>query len=194
MKLNLGCGRAKLDGYLNIDSYDAVQPDLLCDIVNGLPFPDDSVDEIRADDFLEHVPADRVIFVVEEIYRVLKHGGVFVHITPSTDGRGAFQDPTHRSFWNINSWEYFTWDAFRELYGIRAKFAGRNRQVATHLRRHIIHVRGVMVALKDAGDPSVGSPSAIRKLERSHRRVHRRRCRHRLFRILAERFLHLIGR
>ena len=28
--------------------------------------------------------------------------------TPSTDGRGAFQDPTHVSFWNSNSFWYYT--------------------------------------------------------------------------------------
>ncbi len=28
--------------------------------------------------------------------------------TPSTDGRGAFQDPTHVSFWNSNSFCYHT--------------------------------------------------------------------------------------
>ena len=28
--------------------------------------------------------------------------------TPSTDGRGAFQDPTHVSFWNSNSFWYHT--------------------------------------------------------------------------------------
>ena len=29
-------------------------------------------------------------------------------LTPSTDGRGAFQDPTHVSFWNSNSFWYYT--------------------------------------------------------------------------------------
>ena len=28
--------------------------------------------------------------------------------TPSTDDRGAFQDPTHVSFWNSNSFWYYT--------------------------------------------------------------------------------------
>ena len=27
---------------------------------------------------------------------------------PSTDGRGAFQDPTHVSYWNENSFLYYT--------------------------------------------------------------------------------------
>ncbi len=59
---------------------------------------------------------------MEEIYRVLKPGGMFESSTPSTDGRGAFQDPTHVSFWNINSWLYYSDDAYRNLYGIKADF------------------------------------------------------------------------
>jgi hypothetical protein len=29
-------------------------------------------------------------------------------LVPSTDGRGAFQDPTHVSFWNANTFAYFS--------------------------------------------------------------------------------------
>jgi hypothetical protein len=43
-----------------------------------------------------------------EIHRVLAHGGwAFIEV-PSTDGRGAFQDPTHVSYWNENSFWYYT--------------------------------------------------------------------------------------
>jgi hypothetical protein len=46
-----------------------------------------------------------------EIHRVLAHGGwAFIEV-PSTDGRGAFQDPTHVSYWNENSFLYYT-DAY----------------------------------------------------------------------------------
>jgi hypothetical protein len=45
---------------------------------------------------------------MSEIHRVLAHGGwAFIEV-PSTDGRGAFQDPTHVSFWNENSFLYYT--------------------------------------------------------------------------------------
>jgi len=122
IRLNLGCGFNKIPGLTNIDCDRRVNPDLLCDIENGLPFEDSTVDEIFAKDFLEHIHPDKVIFVIEEIYRVLKPKGKFESITPSTDGRGAFQDPTHRSFWNINSWLYYTDDAHRSFYNINAKF------------------------------------------------------------------------
>jgi SAM-dependent methyltransferase len=45
---------------------------------------------------------------MKEIHRCLRHGGWAIIEVPSTDGRGAFQDPTHVSFWNSNSFWYYT--------------------------------------------------------------------------------------
>jgi len=46
--------------------------------------------------------------IMAEIYRVLADDGwVFIQV-PSTDGRGAFQDPTHVSYWNENCFWYYT--------------------------------------------------------------------------------------
>jgi O-antigen biosynthesis protein len=70
--------------------------------------PDSSVGVIRAHDFLEHIAPHRVVAAMNEFYRVLAPGGWLLTSTPSTDGRGAFQDPTHVSFWNSNSFWYYT--------------------------------------------------------------------------------------
>ena len=101
IKLNLGSGYRPSEGFVNIDVNPDCEPDIVCDITYGLPYKDNEVDAIKAVDFLEHIPIGKTIFVIEEIWRVLKPGGIFEHVTPSTDGRGAFQDPTHLSFWNI---------------------------------------------------------------------------------------------
>jgi len=122
LRLNLGCGYSKIEGYVNIDNRPEVSPDLVCDVISGLPYEDNSVDEIRAFDFLEHIPIGKTIGVITEIWRVLNPGGRFESFTPSTDGRGAFQDPTHVSFWNKNSWLYYSDKAYRDLYGIKADF------------------------------------------------------------------------
>lgn len=147
-RINLGCGRRKLEGWCNIDSREEVEPDLVLDVAEGLPFEDNSIKEVRAYDFLEHIPADKAVFVIEEIWRVLESGGRLEHFTPSTDGRGAFQDPMHRSFWNINSWFYYMLDEYRNLYGIKAKFRGENHDVVTDKQQRVIHVRGVLHAVK----------------------------------------------
>jgi predicted SAM-dependent methyltransferase len=145
-KLNLGSGRRKLDGFVNVDKNPSMSPDLVHDVEVGLPFQDNVFDEVRAHDFLEHIHPDKVIFVMEEIWRVLRPNGVLDHFTPSTCGLGAFQDPTHRSFWNRNSWFYYCDDAYRALYNIAAKFEGRNEDINTGYG--VIHTRGRLRAVK----------------------------------------------
>lgn len=73
-----------------------------------LPFKDDSVGTVRAVEFLQFVPRRYVKRIIREIYRILVPGGWFTSSTPSTDGRGAFQDPRHQSWWNEGSWWYWT--------------------------------------------------------------------------------------
>ena len=153
IKLNLGCGNDHKFGYMNIDCREECKPDRVFNIeAGGLGFlEDNSVDEIRAFDFLEHITLGRTVFVIEEIYRVLKPDGYFEHFTPSTDGRGAFQDPTHKSFWNINSWLYYTSRQWN-LYGIKALFGIiklEDRMTSEALK--IIHTYGLMYAKKGAG-------------------------------------------
>lgn len=149
-KLNLGCGHKPLPGYINIDIREEVDPDLVVDIgAEGLPFEEGEVDEIRAYDFLEHIPTARVPFVMGEIWRVLKDGGKFEHFTPSTDGRGSFQDPYHVSYWNINSWLYWCNAEYRALYGTKVNFrVGMSKDVMTDQGARIIHTHGVLYAVK----------------------------------------------
>lgn len=59
---------------------------------------DGSVGVIRASHIFEHLRDP--IHTMNEAYRVLAPGGwLFVEV-PSSDGRGAFQDPTHVTYWN----------------------------------------------------------------------------------------------
>lgn len=150
MKINLGCGHKKIPDFINIDIRPEVNPDLVSNIEwSGLEsFKDNSVDEIRAFDFLEHIRIEKTVFVIEEIYRVLKPGGRFEHFTPSTDGRGAFQDPTHLSFWNINSWLYFSDTQINKEYGFKAQFRiERLQDLVTDTK--VIHTHGIMYAIKE---------------------------------------------
>ena len=148
MKINLGCGMDKQEGYINIDNRPEMEPDIIADILD-MPFENDSVDEVRAFDVLEHIAIGSTIPAINEIFRVLKHDGIFQHHTPSTDGRGAFQDPTHVSFWNANSWFYFTDNKMRKLCGITAKFVKDLLcDQITDKKNEVIHTYGIMRADK----------------------------------------------
>jgi SAM-dependent methyltransferase len=83
--------------------------------LNTIPWPweTSAIQEILAEDALEHLcplgPGAgnfNIPHLMKEIYRVLEPGGIINIKVPSTDGRGAWQDPTHITFWNLNSFSY----------------------------------------------------------------------------------------
>jgi SAM-dependent methyltransferase len=46
-------------------------------LADPLPFADNAIAKIQAQDVLEHVAFEKVSFVLDEVYRVLKPGGIF---------------------------------------------------------------------------------------------------------------------
>jgi hypothetical protein len=110
-------------GYVNVDI--CPPADQIADLNERWPWGDGTADEIRAFDIIEHLP--NRIHTMNEAWRVLKRGGKFEISVPTTDGRGADQDPTHVSRWNRNSFFYYTqWHDYRARvarpYGIKATF------------------------------------------------------------------------
>lgn len=84
------------------------------------PFEPGSIGLIRAVDALEHLRDP--LHTMREAYRVLAPGGWILSETPSTDGRGAFQDPTHISWWNENSFWYYTKANVAKYIGAPVRF------------------------------------------------------------------------
>lgn len=105
MKINVGCGLKKLEGYINIDIDPRVSPDLIRDIGRGLPFNNEVIDEIRCFHILEHVK--NLIFVMNEFWRILKVGGKVIIESPHINGVHAWIDPNHCRFFNERSFDFF---------------------------------------------------------------------------------------
>jgi len=82
MKLHLGCGTKRKEGWINIDSVAALQPDLVQDISQPLPYDDLTVDEVLAEDLLEHFDKYLRFVVFYEWVRVLKIGGTITLQVP----------------------------------------------------------------------------------------------------------------
>ena len=130
-KLDIGCGLFKKEGYVGIDIYDhsaLYKPDeFVCGMIPDIlaMFEDNSIAEVQASHFIEHIPQQVVIRAFNEIYRILQTGGIFEIKVPPATGRGAFCDPTHVSYWNDMSWRYYDMSWCKELshsYGIKADF------------------------------------------------------------------------
>lgn len=108
MKLNLGCGYDKRDGYVNIDIRDEVKPDIVLDLEKTpYPFDDESVDEILAKDIIEHFSFRNVEKVVREWYRILKKDGMLIIQTPDLDAiLEAINNQKIKGWWQISYWLY----------------------------------------------------------------------------------------
>jgi glycosyltransferase involved in cell wall biosynthesis len=150
-KIDLGGAIGCPAGYTSVDRREGAQ--VVCDIEEGLPFAENSVGVVRAFDFLEHIRPERVVCVMNEIYRVLAPGG-WAHIAvPSTDGRGAFQAPDHRSFWNGNSFNYYcNRDFAKYVPEIACRFQAARLwdswPTDWHQENKIIYTNADLVALK----------------------------------------------
>lgn len=105
VKLNLGSCDLRIPGYRGVDIAPGPGVDELVDLREDWPWPDGSVDAVLAHDVIEHLPD--AIHTMNELWRVLKVGAQADIVVPTTDGPGAFQDPTHRSFWNRRSFLYY---------------------------------------------------------------------------------------
>jgi predicted SAM-dependent methyltransferase len=83
LKLNVGCGKKKVPGWVNIDMVPGA--DLVMDVRKGLPFKSGSVDYIFNEHLIEHLTLEEAGDLLAEFLRVLKSGGVLRVATPDLD-------------------------------------------------------------------------------------------------------------
>lgn len=120
IKLNLGCGHKKIFGFIGVDHIKTTAADIIHDL-NTTPYPlaADSVDEIIADNVLEHL--NDVIAVMAEWHRLCRNGAIIKISLPYYKSSGAFTDPTHKHFFTENSFQYFNSEHEYHFYA-KAKF------------------------------------------------------------------------
>lgn len=97
-KLNLGCGFNKIDGFVNVDMFDACNPDVLHNLeITPWPFPENTVNEIVLNHSLEHLgkTTDAFLEIIKEIYRISKNGATVRIIVPHPRHDNFLNDPTH---------------------------------------------------------------------------------------------------
>ena len=125
--LNLGSGRRKIGGAVNVDISDQVDADVVHDLsVMPWPLPSDTFREVHAQDVVEHL--SDTVRVMEEIYRVCRNGAR-VHITvPHFSSANAYTDPTHRRLFSYFSFDYFDADHAFGFYSA-ARFKRTRAQI-----------------------------------------------------------------
>ena len=163
-RLDFGCGKRPKDGFLGVDNNPSSHAVYIADL---LKFPfiwrDSSVDEIRCEHFIEHIPArevgegDLTIFgnrqdmigqdmffaFFDECYRVLRPDSPITLIWPALQSSRAFKDPTHRRFIPMETMAYLNleWRMKNDLshYHVNCDFRIVNDR---HVRQQLWNVEG----------------------------------------------------
>lgn len=96
LKINIGGGYKRYDGFLNLDLDSHTNPDYLVNLEQDkLPFEDGSVSEVKAHHILEHI-GQGFFHLMQELYRVLENGGIVDIIVPHHYHEIFLADPTHQ--------------------------------------------------------------------------------------------------
>ena len=138
IKLEIGSGRAKLEGYITIDKDPLVGADICLDIEktsepeialkiqeflkgkDPMGWENKGVDEIRAHHILEHLKPENKVKMMALFNYLLEVGGILDIEVPLFPHPASVQDPTHISFWCAESFKYFIkGDPFGEAFAKR---------------------------------------------------------------------------
>jgi len=103
--LDIGCGRKKIPGSIGLDVMELPGVDIVSDLNKPLPFKKEQFDIVYCNQVLEHI--DDIVFLVYEILRVLKPGGIFIAHVPYFRSVWAWTDPTHVRCFTISTMDYF---------------------------------------------------------------------------------------
>jgi predicted SAM-dependent methyltransferase len=105
LKLHLGCGTVRLDGWVNIDlpsraKEPEVRPDLTLDVRRPLPFADGSARLVYHEHLMEHLTLDEGRRCLDDWLRVLEPGGVLRIATPDLE----YLVERYRGDWRDQAW------------------------------------------------------------------------------------------
>lgn len=120
MKLNIGCGNDKLEGWVNADARTSCNPDVKCVLGETLPFKDDQFDEVRAFNVLTQV--SKIRKAMNELWRVT-NGFILIRV-PDAANICAFQDPMDFRHFTDQSFTYMEhghrrYEQYGKMYGFK---------------------------------------------------------------------------
>jgi len=106
LRLNLGCGLRRRDGFFGIDHVQLPDTDILADLNEPLSrLPDGSVAEIYTRHTLEHVR--ELLPLMAEIHRVCRPDARIEIVVPHFSNPYFYSDPTHVRHFGLYTFFYF---------------------------------------------------------------------------------------
>lgn len=100
IRIDIGCGKNKKEGFIGLDQFPIPGVDVVTDLTKRWPYEDNSVDEANCSHFIEHLTNfngkwERVKFF-NELHRVLKPGAKCALAFPHWASNRFYGDPTHK--------------------------------------------------------------------------------------------------
>ena len=169
LKLNLGCGRSPLPGWVNVDIARIAGVDVVADLdscrTQPLPFADSTVSQMQMLHVLEHIKD--TLALMQELHRIAEPGAQLLIRSPYGSSDEAYEDPTHCQRFYMNSFSYFAQPNYwRADYGYRGDWAAEETililrkedneglsadeilRKVRQLRNVVIEIVGVLKAVK----------------------------------------------
>ena len=169
LKLNLGCGRSPLPGWVNVDIARIPGVDVVADLdscrTQPLPFADSTVSQMQMLHVLEHIKD--TLALMQELHRIAEPGAQLLIRSPYGSSDDAYEDPTHCQRFYMNSFSYFAQPNYwRADYGYRGDWAAEETilllrkegneglsadevlRKVQQLRNVVIEIVGVLKAVK----------------------------------------------
>ena len=84
-KLNLGCGKRFLEGWINVDFTSTGTGVIATNLRKGIPFPNGSFDFVYHSHVLEHFEKNAAADFLKECFRVLRPSGVLRVVVPDLE-------------------------------------------------------------------------------------------------------------
>lgn len=127
VKINLGSGHFKLDGWVNVDIDLDSQPDVGANLAGGLPFADGVASLMHTEDFIDQLQLDNAEGFLRECHRILAPGGVLRVLTPDMRQLADLylNDPRKlMELWNAFVGIELKLDTPGEVFNLGMRFAG----------------------------------------------------------------------
>lgn len=106
VKVELGCGYTKSEGYIGVDRFEMPGVDIVADLDQSIPLESDSVDMLLASNSLEHL--ENLSHTMSEIYRVCRDRAI-VHILAPYHNTSLNQaNIYHKQVFNEDTFRFFT--------------------------------------------------------------------------------------
>lgn len=121
-RLNVGCGRNIMEGWINLDSASLPGIDIVCDLDNlqeaPIELPDETVELFLLSHVIEHIRDS--LGLMQELWRLASPNALAVIRVPHGGTDDAWEDPTHVRPYFPTSFSYFSQPAYwRADYGYR---------------------------------------------------------------------------